>query len=261
MKHIRLFASFFALMMLLCAGASAEITITKRDINMNTALDKNVSNILVLLQDGGETDTMMIASINSRTGRSVMLRVNCDLTVDVPENGETRLADVYALGAKKSRGLVAERAVNTLLGLSNLPELVDAVDTVSMELTDAEAEAMNLDAGWNDLTGDEALTFVRLKLDGDDPARSRGYDMLMQLLYAGVNSGDLGSMLGLGTKLLGSMDTNLNAMTAVTLASAVKGGDDRSEMALPTSEQVTSENPLRADETAMRNMVKEALYE
>lgn len=89
-----------------------------------------------------------------------MLRVNCDLTVDVPENGETRLADVYALGAKKSRGLVAERAVNTLLGLnigtyvaldvSNLPELVDAVDTVSMELTDAEAEAMNLDAGWND---------------------------------------------------------------------------------------------------------------
>ena len=100
MKHIRLFASFFALMMLLCAGASAEITITKRDINMNTALDKNVSNILVLLQDGGETDTMMIASINSRTGRSVMLRVNCDLTVDVPENGETRLADVYALGTK-----------------------------------------------------------------------------------------------------------------------------------------------------------------
>ncbi|MFR5796366.1 MAG: hypothetical protein ACLUI3_13025 [Christensenellales bacterium] len=47
MKHIRLFASFFALMMMLCAGASAEITITKRDINMNTALDKNVSNILV----------------------------------------------------------------------------------------------------------------------------------------------------------------------------------------------------------------------
>lgn len=116
MKHIRLFASFFALMMLLCAGASAEITITKRDINLNTALDKNVSNILVLLQDGGETDTMMIASINSRTGRSVMLRVNCDLTVDVPENGETRLADVYALGAKKSRGLVAERAVQHAAG-------------------------------------------------------------------------------------------------------------------------------------------------
>lgn len=104
MKHIRLFASFFALMMLLCAGASAEITITKRDINMNTALDKNVSNILVLLQDGGETDTMMIASINSRTGRSVMLRVNCDLTVDVPENGETRLGRRLRAGREEEPG-------------------------------------------------------------------------------------------------------------------------------------------------------------
>ena len=33
-------------------------------------------------------------------------------------------------------------------------------------------------------------------LRGDDPARSRGYELLMQMLYEGVNSGDLGSMLG-----------------------------------------------------------------
>ncbi|MFR5786844.1 MAG: LCP family protein [Christensenellales bacterium] len=134
-----------------------------------------MSNILVLLQDGGETDTMMIASINSRTGRSVMLRVNCDLTVDVPENGETRLADVYALGAKKSRGLLAERAVNTLLGLNigtyvaldvtNLPELVDADghrEHGAGRTREAEPRWVWI-AGWNDLTGDEALAYVRLQ--------------------------------------------------------------------------------------------------
>ena len=65
--------------------------------------------------------------------------------------GETRLADVYALGAQEVPGSACRaRTINTLLGLnigtyvaldvSNLPELVDAVDTVSMELTDAEAE-------------------------------------------------------------------------------------------------------------------------
>lgn len=100
-------------MMLLCAGASAEITITRRDINMNTALDKNVSNILVLLQDGGETDTMMIASINSRTGRSVMLRVNCDLTVDVPENGETRLGRRLRAWARRRAGVWLPSAPST----------------------------------------------------------------------------------------------------------------------------------------------------
>lgn len=271
MKHIRLFAAILALMLLTAAAASAEITVTKRDINMAAGLDKNVTNILVLLQDGDVTDTMMIASINSRTGRSVMMRVDCGLTVDVPENGETKLADVYALGAKKCRGMLAERTINTLLGLNigtyvaldvtNLPQLVDAIDTVSMNLDEREAAAMGLDLGRNDLSGEEALTYVRLRLEGDDPAVSRGYDLLMQMLYEGVNSGDLGSMLRLGTKLLGSLDTNLNAMTAITLASAVKGGDDRSELTLPLEEQVTGENPLRADEAAMRQTVKEALYE
>ena len=271
MKHIRLFALAFALLTLLCAGASAEITVTKRDINMATGLDQNVSNILVLLQDGDTTDTMMIASINSRTGRSVMLRVDCRLTADIPEAGEMPLADVYALGAKKCRGMLVERTINTMLGLNvgtyvaldvtNLPQLVEAIDTVSMKLDEREAAAMGLDLGWNDLSGEQALAYVRLHLEGDDPARSRGYELLMQMLYEGVNSGDLGSMLGLGTKLLGSLDTNLNAMTAITLASAVKGGNERIEMALPTEEQKTSEEPLRADTAAMRQMAKEALYE
>ena len=167
-----------------CAFAEGGINVTKKDINLNKALDKNVTNILVLLQDGGVTDTIMIASINSRTGRSVMTRVNSSLMADIPEAGETRLADVYALGSKKCRGMLAERTINTMLALnigtylaldiSTLPTLVDAVDTVSMELTAEEAAALGLEEGWNDLEGEELLAFVRLHLDGDDPARSRG---------------------------------------------------------------------------------------
>jgi len=41
-----------------------------------------------------------------------MMRVDCRLMVDVPEVGETRLADVYALGAQKCRGMLAERTVD-----------------------------------------------------------------------------------------------------------------------------------------------------
>lgn len=259
------------MMLMTCAFAEGEINVTQKEINRNKELDKNVNNILVLLQDGDATDTMMIASINSRTGRSVMTRLNCNLIVDIPEAGETRLADVYSLGNKKSRGMLAMRTVNTLLALnigtyvaldiSNLPMLVDAVDTVSMNLTAEEAAAMGLDEGWNDLDGEELLMFVRLHLAGDNPARSRGYDALMQLLYAGVNSGDLGSMMGLGKNLLSSMDTNLNVMTAITLASAVQGGDDRRELVLPEQEQITSAEPLRADEAAMQTRIQEEIYE
>ena len=68
-------------------------------------------------------------------------------------------------------------------------------------------------------------------------------------------------MMGLGKSLLASMDTNLNVMTAITLASAVQNGDDRRELVLPEPEQVISENPLRADEAAMQKRIQEEIYE
>ena len=66
---------------------------------------------------------------------------------------------------------------------------------------------------------------------------------------------------GLGKSLLASMDTNLNVMTAITLASAVQNGDDRRELVLPEPEQVISENPLRADEAEMQKRIQEEIYE
>ena len=58
-----------ALMLLAGACALAEISVNKKDLCLNTSLDKNVSNILFLLQDGDVTDTVMLASIDSKSGR------------------------------------------------------------------------------------------------------------------------------------------------------------------------------------------------
>lgn len=265
------FALMLVLLVFVSTVALGEISLTKRDIAMNGGLDKSVSNILVLMQDGEKTSAAMIASINSRTGRSVMTRVDCALTVDVPEVGSVALGDVYMLGDARSRGLVAMRAINQLLGLNvstyvaldiaNLPKLVDAVGALNMELDEAEAAAMGTWSGINELSGEQALAYVRLRLEGDSPARSRGYDALMQLLYQGMHSGDLMSMIGLGRKLLSSMDTNLNPMTAVTLVTAVQGGDDRRELLLPQSEHVTAQEPLTADAQAMREALHKEVYE
>ena len=230
-----------------CACALGEITVEKRDLSQNDALDRNVTNILVLLQDGETTDTMMIASINGKTGRSVMTRLDCAMQLEVRDAGVVSLGEVYALGAKGSRGLLAVRTVNELLALNintyvaldvgQLPEMVAAVGALNMELSEAEAEAMGVWAGISELTDEAVLSYVRLRLDGDDPARSRGYDALMQLLYQGLNSGDIFGLASLGQKMLGSMDTNLNPLTAMTLVTAVQGGEDRRELSLPGDAQ------------------------
>ena len=248
--------------MLTCAGALAQVEVNKRDLSLNAGLDRAVTNILVLLQDGDVTDTMMIASINGGDGRSVMTRLDCAMTVDVRDVGETALCDVYALGGKGSQGLLAARTVNELLELnvstylafdiSQLPEMVGAIGALNMELDEAEAEALGTWSGINELTGDAVLDYVRLKLESDAPSRSRGYDALMQMLYQGLHSGDVFGLLSLGQKMLGSMDTNLSPITAMTLVTAVQGGEDRRELALP------GDNP---DAQAMREAFMREVYE
>lgn len=260
-----------ALMLMLTQTALADIRVTKRDVGANAALDKSVSNVLVLLQDGDRTDTLMIASVNSKTGRSVMTRLDCNLMVAVPEVGDVALGDVYALGDAKSRGLLAARTVNGLLGLNvstyvaldiaRLPELTQAVGALNVDFDAAEAEALGTWEGRNELAGDAVLDYVRLRLEGDSPARSRGYDALMQLLYQGLHSGNLKDMMGMGTKLLASLDTNLNPMAAVTMVSAVQAGTDRREVLLPAAEHVTAQAPLRADALAMQALIHAEIYE
>ena len=260
----KIFAVLLALCLVFaCACASAQITVGKKDMAINRNLDKNVTNILVLMQDNGVTDTMMLASINNRTGRSVMTRVDCDIMVNVPEAGDVKLGEVYELGDKKSKGLLAARALNQLLDLNistyvalditRLPEIVEAVGVLNMQFDEEEAAALGTWEGINELEGEKVLNYVRLKLASDTPARSRGYDALMQLLYQGLHSGNVMDMMGLGKKQLASMDTNLNPMAAVTLVSAVQAGTDRRELLLSDSEQAGAQE--------MRDAIHREVYE
>lgn len=225
-----------------CSLAVGEITLTKRDMVLNRSLDKNVNNVLVLIQDGDVTDTAMIASINSRTGRSVMTQIECDTVVNVPEVGDVTLGEVYALGAEKSRGLLVARAINSLLDLNvstyvaldlnSLPELVDEIGMLSTWLNEEEAAILGTWAGDNALTRDNILTYVNIDLESDYVEKNRSYMVFMDLLKQGLRSSGGANLMGLGKRLLANMDTNLNAMAAVTMLSSFQGGKDRRELYL-----------------------------
>ncbi|MCI6375105.1 MAG: LCP family protein [Clostridiales bacterium] len=259
-----------ALMLLAGACALAEISVNKKDLCLNTSLDKNVSNILFLLQDGDVTDTVMLASIDSKSGRSVMTTLDAHLVLHVMDGSSYPLADIYALGDAKSGGLLVARTLNEafalnisnyiVLDMSRVPELVAAVNTLDIELSDSEAAALGLEPGENSLDGEQALAYVRLKLDTDTERNTRGYDALMQIIRQGVGSGNLMSMVGMGTKLLSSVDTNLGALNAVALATSAQGGSDRGELVLPEEEQVLTQEPLMADLAAVGERLHEEIY-
>ena len=229
-------------LMMVCALALGEITVTKKDMVLNRNLDKNVNNILVIMQDGGVTETMMIASVNSRTGRSVMTQMDCGTMVNLPEAGDMTLGEVYALGAAKSRGLLVARTINQLLDLnistyvaldlSMLPELVNEIGMLSTWLNEEEAEILGTWPGDNALTSENILDYVRIDLPDDYEEKNRSYMVFMDLLKQGLRSSGGANLMGLGKKLLAGMDTNLNAMAAVTMLSSFQGGQDRRELFL-----------------------------
>lgn len=247
------------------ACAAAEINVTLRGLNAAQGLDRSVTHILALMRDGTAEDTLMLASVNSKTGRAVMTRVDTarviGVTLDDGSVVNAAIEDVYDMGGKKSRGLLVCREMNELLGLDistyvvldieRLPEIVGALGTLTLPLTQEEAKALGKPFDYVALNGEEALRYVRLDLEGDDAARSRCYDALMQLIYQGLTGGDVMGLVSMGGKMLRSMDTNLNPMTAMTLVGAVQAGEDRRQVYVPAD----------MSEEDVRSMIRAAIYE
>ena len=247
------------------ACAAAEINVTLRGLNAAQGLDRSVTHILALMRDGTAEDTLMLASVNSKTGRAVMTRVDTarviGVTLDDGSVVNAAIEDVYDMGGKKSRGLLVCREMNELLGLDistyvvldieRLPEIVGALGTLTLPLTEEEAKALGKPFDYVALDGEETLRYVRLDLEGDDAARSRCYDALMQLIYQGLTGGDVMGLMSMGGKMLKSMDTNLNPMTAMTLVGAVQAGEDRRQVYVPAD----------MSEEDVRSMIRAAIYE
>jgi len=241
-KKLTTALALFLCLTLCCSAALAAITVSKKDMNLNRSLDKSVSNVLVLMQNGDVTDSVMIASINSRTGRSVMTTVDCDTLVTVPGGEEVKLSGVYMMGEPKSRGLLVACALNSLLDLnistyvaldlSILPDLVDEIGMLSMWLNEEEAAILNTWPGDNSLTSDNVLDYVNIRLDSDYAEKNRSYTVFMDLLKQGLRSSKGTNLLGLGKKLLSEMDTNLNALAGMTMLTSFQGGEDRRELYL-----------------------------
>ena len=140
------------------------------------------------------TDSLMVASINAARTRVSVVSLPRD-TVDIPlPNGQTWTGKVNALMSE--RGVVALRgALETLFGIEihhhvaidmdDFVTLVDAVGGVEVEVAAPLADPplrFSLPAGDHLLAGDEALSYVRTRVDGDHARAARQQEVLLELV-------------------------------------------------------------------------------
>lgn len=165
------------------------------------------------------TDTMMVASIELKTGNVALISVPRDLYVNMPNHGyKNKINEAYVLGMKDTKnwkgGLdYAKKAVSEVTGLDvhyaasidfrAFKEIIDTMGGITItlsqpfsELNQFEEGPVSLPAGKQTINGDTALLFVRARFSSNDFDRAkRQQQVLMAVKEKALGLGVLSNPL------------------------------------------------------------------
>lgn len=213
---------------------------------------EDIINILVVGQSsrGGEeaalADTMILASVNTYTNKLTLTSFLRDTYVDLPDYrssggrvytcGWNKLTSCYALGyswdgpggAMKMmndclyNNFGVEVDYNVEIDFDCFIKLVDILNGVGIEITQAEADYLNADdrfvyrdlqAGFVSLCGSEALSYARMrKAAGDndsDIKRTERQRKLMDALFNNLRSMSFNQLTQIVNEILPMITTNM----------------------------------------------------
>lgn len=214
---------------------------------------KNVKNILLLAvdsrgkNDAGRTDSMIMVSINSKTGKIVLCSFMRDILAAYPKEPTSPVAGSYdklnhahAYGGPELTMAVLKETFNievdhyAKVDFSAFRDIVDAMGGIDMELSSAEARAINsilletmqedankalkvtskdllksTKAGTYHLTGVQALSHARNRRVGSDYARTQRQRDLIAAMASQAKSLSLSQLDTLLSTVLPLITTNM----------------------------------------------------
>jgi len=209
--------------------------------------DKKRLDILVLGVRGKEdpvnggllTDTILLLSLDTRTGRAAMVSVPRDLTVRVTDERTGKINEVYAHygvdGTKKIYSRILGIGIDNVvvLDFAAFRSIVDAIGGISITLdqpfeesqqwagTASESYAFKLPAGTSTLTGEQALYYVRSRYSSSDFDRARRQQQVIMAIKAKVEALDLPSdplrALQLVTAVRKNLETDMDIFDLGTI--------------------------------------------
>ncbi len=209
---------------------------TPPDPNPIPADDPNRINILILgirgedqPEEGGLlTDTIMILTVDKKSGRTALISIPRDLSVDML-SVHGKINQMYERGYPKGKGVaLAREVVSRLTGqyidhaivfdFKAFQHIVDNIGGVDVKLAKPFTEnqqwgyEFNLPAGDNHLTGEQALYYVRSRYSSSDFDRARRQQEVIGAIRKKVISLDMltspGKITALFTTLKGDIKTD-----------------------------------------------------
>lgn len=195
-------------------------------------------NILLIGQDSTEnetqsrSDSIILCTFHKESRTLTMTSILRDLYVQIPGYRNNRINAAYSMGGRKllqktleeNFGITVDGCIE--VDFTRFPRLIDSLGGVTLELRADEAEAINerfpsdLQAGTCLLSGDQALTYVRIRKldkDGDFSRTARQRKLLQALLDAYRNAG-ITRILTTLDEVLPMVTTDMDKSSILTLA-------------------------------------------
>ena len=225
---------------------SYRVAVDPDDLSVTAGLDEEWNHFLLLGTDAhsgklneGRSDSMVIASINSKTKDLKITSLVRDILTDIPGmKSQQRINTANAFGGP----LLAVKTVNELLGLnisryisvsfSSFADIVDALGGVELTLSKSEANLAKAKISNQPqiLTGIQALEYSRIrKLDNNFGRNERQRKVLMAILDKAMTLGQ-NELLALLPEMLKYVSTNLTTSEILGLMPVVLGNTDGIEM-------------------------------
>ena len=195
---------------------------------------KGITNIALFGVDApigekGRSDAIMIVTIDRNSKKIKLSSVIRDSYVNIPGRGMDKINHAYAFGGP-------ELAIKTLnsnfhlniknyatLNFTTLPRVIDALGGVTITITDAEATqipGINSGGTYN-LTGEQALTYVRIRQIDSDFARSDRQRTVVEATIKKMLNQPVTSYPRVLSKILPLVTTNMNSNDILTIAGNV----------------------------------------
>jgi LCP family protein required for cell wall assembly len=207
------------------------------DYSVTEGLDKNVMNILLLGTDNagnaghGRTDTMIICSINVKTGEVKLSSIVRDLYVHIPYMKlKNRINAANSFGGPN----MAIKCVNETLGLNisryasinfnGFKDLVDLLGGVELEITSGEAYQINIHTaggvkeGLAMLNGAQALEYCRIRnLDNNFGRNERQRKFLEAVVKKVLSENSMDQLMELVEAGMSMVTTNMTTSDLFTI--------------------------------------------
>jgi len=218
-----------------------------------------IENILVLgldRQSNGDvtrSDTIMIATVDNKNDSLKLTSLMRDIYVSIPGHRNNKLNAAYAFGGvdlamktvNENFNLGMERYI--VLDFSAFEEIIDAIGGISLELSSAEARAINRnlekratsdpfnaseyyiqDAGVHTLNGRQALAYARIRdIGNDDFDRIERQQIVLSKLFDEIKTLNPIKFPSLLSAILPYIETNFTTFEILSLSATVLGFGDK----------------------------------